>query len=181
MSQVIIFTANDGSVSLIYPMSNVYVPVEEVIVKTFVSLDSNIPGVTADSEDHKATHRLATIEEIAGKDCPQGSVWAIADDSNMPDRYFREAWVHDGIGNVSVDMSKGINIHKNYLRQKRAEIMPSLDVAYTRALENNDTENQQVVIARKNALRNITASPDIVTASTPEQLKQAAISILNGD
>lgn len=184
MTQVAVYTAQDGSTHLMYAMPNVFVPVSENPPISFVNLDQNIPAVTVDQIINnvtiKASHRLATIAEIAAKDCPQGSTWAIADDSTMPDNYFRDAWVHQGNGIVTIDMTKAVNIHKKYLRQQREPLMPLLDVAYTKALETADTASQLTVVARKNNLRNITSSPEIAAATTPAQLKTAALSILQG-
>lgn len=179
MTQVAVFSNNDGTTSLLYPMQNIYVPISENEPQTFVSLDAGIDGVTF-SGKNPATYRLATIQEVAQKDCPAGSTWVIVDDSTMPDNYFRGAWVHQGNGVVVIDMNKAVDIHKNYLRQQREPLMQPLDVAYTKALETADVASQSTVVARKNSLRNITASPEIAAATTPAQLKTAALSILQG-
>lgn len=179
MAQIAVFTAADGSVQYIQPFNNVYVPVEENPARTFIHLESGIENVTIDGE-HKATHRLATIEEIAAKDCPIGADWKIIDDGSLPDNYFRGAWLHDGNGGVSVDMDKAVYIHKNNLRILRSPELSSLDIQYQRATEGADTDTLSAIVARKNALRDVTKNPAIAAATTPDQLKIAGINVING-
>ena len=61
-------------------------------------------------------------------------------------------------------------LHRARLRELRAPLLAELDVAYQRADEVGDAAAKQKIAARKRALRDVTAHPDIDTAATPEQL-----------
>jgi len=89
------------------------------------------------------------------------------DDEIPADRTFRNAWRRD----LTVDMDKAREIHKNRMREARAPKLTELDVAFQRAMEINDTAEIEKIVARKNSLRNVTATPAIAEAKTPEELK----------
>jgi len=118
MSKAIIFKNEDGGVSIIGPISNY---------------------------PHLNTLNL-TVEQIAGKDVPAGSKYAIIDKSEVPtDRTFRGAWfveeseLTDGVGlseddkatlmlevtyehSVKLTMTEITN-HANSTKEKIAELM----------------------------------------------------------
>lgn len=62
-------------------------------------------------------------------------------------------------------MSIGINIEKakeiqhNRWRAARTPILAALDVQYMQALEAGDTAAQALIVAKKNALRDVTDTP----------------------
>ena len=92
----------------------------------------------------------------------------IIDISEIPtDLTFRDAWTHD----FAVDMSKAREIHKEHLRRERAPLMAALDVEFIRAVEQSDIAKQAEITTRKQALRDVTARPEIEAARTPEELK----------
>ena len=93
------------------------------------------------------------------------------------DNYFRDAWKHDN-GVVSVDMVKAVEVHKEKLRHRRADKLAKLDVDYMKADELGDNSSKAAIRNKKQALRDITSHPDITNATTPEQLKLAALSVL---
>lgn len=93
------------------------------------------------------------------------------DEAEMPeDRYFRDAWKHhdDSLG---IDMDKCRDIHKDTLRELRLPKLEALDIEFIRASEAGDAFKQSEVAFRKQALRDVTVSPEILNAQTPEELK----------
>lgn len=88
------------------------------------------------------------------------------------DRYFRGAWTWVTPEPViDVDMTKAVEIHKAKLRELRAPKLAALDVEYTRADEAVDTATKAIIAGKKQALRDMTKSPALSAAKTPEQLK----------
>jgi hypothetical protein len=113
----------------------------------------------------------AFVERIRQKDVPKDATDVrIIDKSEVPtDRTFRNAWR----GDLTVDMPKAREIHRDHLRQMRAPLLAALDVEYDKADERGDLIAKQEIAARKQALRDVTADPAIEAARTPEELKAA--------
>lgn len=116
------------------------------------------------------------IELKARGDIPAG--WeAVAFDVEIPeDRTFRDAWTHDEW--IKVDMGKAKEIWRDKIRADRKPILESLDVAFIRALETDDTELAGDIRAQKQAIRDATDDPIIDAAATPEELKAAIPEVL---
>ena len=91
----------------------------------------------------------------------------IAEAAIPPDRTFRGALKPD----LTHDMSKCREIHKNKLRELRAPKFAALDIEHLRADEAANTTLKQQIAAKKQALRDVTADPRIAAARTPEELK----------
>ena len=87
-----------------------------------------------------------------------------------PPRDFRNAWKLEG-GKIGHDMEKCRAIHKDKLRLARAPLLAALDVEYQRADEADDKAAKADIAKRKQALRDVTAAPEIEAAKTPEELK----------
>ena len=83
------------------------------------------------------------------------------------DRTFRNAWKHD----LTVDMPKAREIHRNNLRSQRTPLLVSLDLEFMRAIEAGNTAMQVDIAMQKQAMRDVTAKPEIEAAQTPEHLK----------
>lgn len=98
----------------------------------------------------------------------------LSDDEIPSDRTFRDAWGHD----LSVDIPKAREIHKQRLRQMRAPKMAALDIEFTRALGKGDQGEAARVEAERQKLRDVTTDPMIDAAKTPEELKAAIPNIL---
>lgn len=97
------------------------------------------------------------------------------------DRTFRNAWQDPGKGQpLAVHMGKARDIHRDRLRQMRAPLLAALDVAFMRAHETDDMAAKKKIAAQKQALRDITAHPDIEKAKTPEELKAVLPDALKG-
>ena len=83
------------------------------------------------------------------------------------DRYFRDALRLD----LTTDMVKAREIHRENLRRLRQPKLEALDVEYQRADEQGDTALKAKIAVKKQALRDVTADPEIETATTPDELK----------
>ena len=79
---------------------------------------------------------------------------------------------------ISINMDKAREIHKENLREMRKPILEKLDVEFMKAFEVNNTERIQEITTLKQELRDVTQSPLIVQAETPEELKNAIPEIL---
>ena len=116
--------------------------------------------------------------ELALKDVPKNAPYIIVDDEALPqDRTYRNAWAADLKAlSVSVDMGKARNIHRNRMREARKPKLAALDVDYQRSLESGSGSAD--IVAKKQKLRDITASPEIEEAQTPEALRAVWPAIL---
>ena len=124
----------------------------------------------------------ATPEECLAKWHPSEKIKVeshrAVNDSEIPDdRYFRDAWSHK-LDKIEVDMPKAMDIHLGRLREMRKPKLEALDIESMRAIEEDDKDKQRQIAADKKALRDVTISPDVLNASTPEELKNAVPSIL---
>ena len=100
--------------------------------------------------------------------------------SAHPDnRLFREAWTLSGTV-ISEDLEVAKNIFKDKIREVRKPLLEAEDITYMRAQEDEDEQAKSDSIAKKNNLRNATASEAISSASTIDQLKAAWDSDLLG-
>lgn len=79
---------------------------------------------------------------------------------------------------ITVNMAKARDIHRQKMRDAREPLFSALDVAYQRALESSASTAE--IVAKKQALRDVTSDPAIDAAQTTEQLKAVWPSILNG-
>lgn len=114
-----------------------------------------------DSEGTKqiipSPHYKGTIEELAIKRVPKGLDYKIIDESELPDRTFRNAWGLEG-GKVVEKVDKAKEIKKDELRVERKPLLESLDVAFMTAIEKG--EDYTDVIIEKEKLRDITKLVD---------------------
>lgn len=109
-----------------------------------------------DADIAKGMIRAASWRRIEAKDVPS-------------DRTFRNAWRDTGRA-VVVDMATARGIHRERLRRLRAPLLAALDVDYQRADEVRDDRAKTAIIAKKQALRDVTTDPAIDAAETPEEL-----------
>jgi hypothetical protein len=70
---------------------------------------------------------------------------------------------------ITVNMERAREIHRQRLRDARAPLFAALDIAYQRATETG--MNTSVIVAQKQALRDVTSHPAIEAAQTTEELK----------
>lgn len=74
---------------------------------------------------------------------------------------------------IVINMQKAKEIKKDLVRAERKPLLDALDVEMLRAIESNNLSKQAEIAAKKQALRDATADPAILNASTPEELKAA--------
>jgi hypothetical protein len=74
---------------------------------------------------------------------------------------------------ITINMTKAVEIKKDMIRAERTPLLASLDIEMMRAIEAGDTAKQAEVSAKKQALRDATQDPVILTATSPEALKAA--------
>ena len=73
---------------------------------------------------------------------------------------------------LGVDMDKARTIHMNVIRRARNLELEKEDVAYMKAVELGDASEQATVAARKQALRDIPTTLDLITdVTTTDELK----------
>jgi|APGre2960657404_1045060.scaffolds.fasta_scaffold453676_2 hypothetical protein len=78
---------------------------------------------------------------------------------------------------ISINIDKAKEIVKADLRTQRKPVLEALDVAFMRAVEARDTNEQARIAVKKKMLRDATAQPSLTGASTVEQL--AAVTLPN--
>lgn len=81
------------------------------------------------------------------------------------------------MANITVNLDKAKEIHKNTLRVMRTSALEDLDAQFIRALEKG--EDTSSIVNQKQELRDITKHPDLVNATTPEEVKAFVPEILN--
>lgn len=190
----------NGKAIITIPSNNIYVPVDLVeppTKKDLVCFQNDVPGVTIEAtvpgnpeKIIKPTHRKATPEEIADITIPLVCEKQNIDPSLVTgyhvvnrvksmsmDNYFRDAWVIND-GEIDVDMTKAVDVHKEKLRQERAELFAPLDLEQKKALVSGDTTKVQEVEAKLQALRDVTNHQEIASAATLDELKVAGRSVL---
>ncbi len=111
-----------------------------------------------------------SISEILAQELHSNAVYSVVEISSLPTtRVFRAAWrLQNGALSIDLDAAKEIQIDR--WRAARAPLMSALDIAWIRAQEQNDTVNMPIIAAKKQALRDVTAT-DLSAIITPEELE----------
>ena len=148
----IIYTNSDGTVSILQPIL---------------------------TEINPNTGNPFTIEEIAGKDVPDGTSYEIVDDSVIPtDRSFRDAWKQNN-KTIETDMAKAKEVHKTNIRNARTLKFAELDVEFQKALETSSSTTD--IVTKKQALRDAPADSGITSATSEAELKSQWNTSILGD
>jgi hypothetical protein len=79
---------------------------------------------------------------------------------------------------ITININKAKEIKKDSLREERKPLLEALDIEYMKALEQNDTQKMQEVVAQKQALRDVTQHPDLLEVESVEELKNLSINDL---
>ena len=101
-----------------------------------------------------------------------GNSIAAADATVPSDRHFRGAWSLSG-STITEDMTAAKVIFKDKIREVRAPLLVAQDVAYMKALEDDDSDAQTAAKNAKKALRDAPAASAITNASSISALKSA--------
>lgn len=142
---------------------------DSVVIMSFVTNDFR--GIKRDATEENINAEISR----AGFDAKS---WRIIQDSDIiQDRTFRNAWKDTG-NELEVDMIKAREIHRNNLREKRAERLTQLDIDYLKADEAGDIVKKNKIKNEKQKLRDITIHSSIEAASTPEELKNLTLDSL---
>ena len=109
-----------------------------------------------------------------------GKTIAAADATVPSDRHFRNAWSLSG-STITEDMDAAKVIFKDKIREVRAPLLEAQDVAYMKALEDDDASAQTAAKNAKKALRDAPAASAISSADTITKLKAAWDTSILGD
>ena len=109
-----------------------------------------------------------------------GNTIAAADATVPSDRHFRGAWSLSG-STITEDMDAAKVIFKDKIREVRAPLLVAQDVAYMKALEDDDASAQTAAKNAKKALRDAPAASAISSADTITKLKAAWDTSVLGD
>lgn len=98
-------------------------------------------------------------------------------------RYFGDAWAISEDENhkqiIVIDVEKAKEVWKRRMREARAPKLDKLDADYFRALESADAKKQKEIADAKQALRDVTALPELLNATTVEEIEAVWPEILN--
>lgn len=96
------------------------------------------------------------------------------------DRHFRNAWTLSG-RTITEDLTLAKTIFKDKIREVRIPLLAAQDVAFMKALEDDDSDAQTVAKNAKKALRDAPAASAITNAANITALKNAWNTSLLGD
>tara|TARA_R110001592_G_scaffold301522_1_gene572893 strand:- start:523 stop:894 length:372 start_codon:yes stop_codon:yes gene_type:complete len=109
-----------------------------------------------------------------------GKTIAAADATVPSDRHFRGAWSLSG-STITEDMTAAKVIFKEKIREVRTPLLAVQDIAYMKALEDDDSDAQTAAKNAKKALRDAPAAAAITNASNITALKAAWDTSVLGD
>ena len=115
-----------------------------------------------------------TIDDLLIKCVPENcrdSADIVDVDTVESDRTFRNAWVTEQGKSVEVDLAKAKDVAKDKVRQARTPKFVELDVAYQRAVEEDDSDKQAAVVVKKQTARDATEDSQISGADSVANLK----------
>jgi len=118
-----------------------------------------------------------TTTNIVDKD---GKTIAAADATVPSDRHFRGAWSLSG-STITEDLTAAKVIFKDKIREVRTPLLAAQDVAYMKALEDDDSDAQTAAKNAKKALRDAPAASAITNAGNITALKAAWDTSVLGD
>ena len=119
-----------------------------------------------------------SLEQAMNLSIPPGAKYIITDTSQLPDDYFRDAWVMSTDLRVSIDKEKAKGIQRDLWRQARLKRLKDLDFRFMLALERGNEKEIEDIKLLKQKLRDVTKTqlPDEV-----EAIKNVWPNILNDD
>ena len=96
------------------------------------------------------------------------------------DKHFRDAWTLSG-STITEDLTLAKTMFKDKIREVRKLLLEEQDVAYMKALEDDDSDAQTAAANAKTALRNAPAASAITNAANITALKNAWDTDVLGD
>jgi hypothetical protein len=115
-----------------------------------------------------------TLEQIIDRSVPADAPHVILDASDLhpdTDNFFNALTLNTAKGELSFDLDKAKELHKEKLRSARAPKLTELDVAFQRALESGG--DTKVVAEQKQELRDVTKHPKLVKAKDVGSIKES--------
>ena len=109
-----------------------------------------------------------------------GNSIAAADATVPSDRLFRNAWTLSG-STITEDLTTAKTLFKEKVRESRTPLLAAQDVAYMKALEEDDSDAQTAAKNAKKALRDAPAASAITNAANIGALKSAWNTSLLGE
>lgn len=98
------------------------------------------------------------IEEVAAKDVPQGTPYAIVDSLEGVDNDYFDGFIYAD-GEAAADIARVKSIHLDKFREARKPKLAALDVDYMKAIEVEDGVKAAQIAIKKQELRDITKIP----------------------
>ena len=96
------------------------------------------------------------------------------------DKHFRDAWTLSG-STITEDLTLAKTMFKDKIREVRKLLLEEQDVAYMKALEDDDSDAQTAAKNAKKALRDAPAASAITNAANITALKNTWDTSLLGD
>ena len=96
------------------------------------------------------------------------------------DRHFRNAWTLSG-STITEDLTAAKTLFKEKIREVRQPLLAAQDIAYMRAIEDDDSDAQTAAKNAKKALRDAPAASAIANAANIGALKSAWDADVLGD
>jgi hypothetical protein len=120
-----------------------------------------------------------TIEEIAARDVPEGLPFLIVETLDVRDIYdgYLPAYDYDDEVGPVVNIERAKALHLDKFRAARAPKLASLDIAYMKAIEVEDSVAASAIAVQKQGLRDVTKTP---LPNTLPEIKEVWPDILNG-
>jgi hypothetical protein len=104
-----------------------------------------------------------TIEELLGS----AEEARVVDDSQLPDREFRDAWTFDG----KVNLAKAKKIWAQKIRLVRNAKLADLDIKWMQAMERGEVKIAAAIGAQKQVLRDLTEREELTNAASLDEIK----------
>ena len=169
-------TRKDGGITLLKVIETEYMPnpknpSERIVYKHYDVTNEYVNSLIAKYVNDG--HWVGDLEPVSWRFVSEDFV------TKDTDRTFRGAWKDIGKDKPDHDMPRAREIHKKNLRFLRQPLLKQLDANYIMADEKQDSKLKKEIADRKQTLRDITDHPSIEKALTVEELKVAAINILN--
>ena len=141
------YTRPGGGISIVHP----------------VPADAKARGMTEDEH----------VAFVLAKDVPAGSInIEVIDDSALPNRVFRSAWVSKPQG-VDVDMPQARIIHMDRIRISRDKALEILDKDWMKETGQGNTSAAAATEAARQVLRDIPSTFDLSAFPNPQALDAA--------